>query len=71
MLAMPLMRQLKFQTSTVAKKGAILVQKYLPSGTLPPWLMAYKAEIEFGLGAGTCAFSIYQQKKRMIGGRGT
>lgn len=46
----------------ITKKGAVLVKKYLPSGDMPPWLLAWKVEIEFGLAVGACAFSIYKQK---------
>ena len=47
----------------IAKKGAVLIKKYLPNGDMPPWLMAFKAEIEFGLAVGACAFSVYRQNK--------
>ena len=46
----------------LATKGAALVKKYMPSGEMPAWLLAFKAEIEFGLALGACAFSVYQQK---------
>jgi len=45
----------------IATKGAALVKKYLPNGEMPPWLLAWKVEIEFGLAVGACAFSVYKQ----------
>lgn len=47
----------------IAVKGAALVKKYLPNGEMPPWLLAWKIEIEFGLAVGACGFSVYKQIK--------
>lgn len=51
------------QKEDVATKAAAVIKKHFGNAELPPWLKQWKEEISLGLALGTCAITIYRQKK--------